>query len=99
MTPIAAVIMWGASFATIHNCPQADICVTVHNRLSASPDHYEGELSRDGFTAWLIVEMGDGDEPDHATVTVPRGYTVFPSGATIPEGESVTFEIFLPVMG
>lgn len=46
MTPIAAVIMWGASFATIHNCPQADICVTVYNRLSASPDHYEGELSR-----------------------------------------------------
>ena len=100
---ILATFTWGAnplSSATLHLCDEADACVTVTNTLTTmTAETVEAELAADGFVVWMIYTHGGYTDPDHVTITAPRGFTVEPSDATLAEGESVTFRIFLPAMG
>lgn len=90
---------WGGSSALLHPCRAADACVTVHNELSATPDIVAVILDYHGFAVELIVVMGDGAEPDRATLRAPVGWLVMPKWADVPEGGAVTFQLFAPMVG
>lgn len=90
---------WGASSATLSRCHEADACVTVINRLSASPDIAAATLDLDGLSVEVIAVMGAGAEPDRITITPPRGWLVMPPWADVAEDGAVVFTLFAPMVG
>ena len=93
------VITWGGSSAALGACAEADACVTVINRLTASPALFAGELSAGGLRVEVEVVMGDGKEPDFVRVTPPRGWIVLPPTADVPEDGVAVFRLFAPEIG
>lgn len=93
------VAFWGASSARLEPCHAADACVTVINRLSASPDLVAVILDRDGLAVEVIAVMGAGAEPDRVTITPPVGWLVMPPWADVAEDAAVVFQLFAPMVG
>ena len=93
------VLRWGASSATLMPCHEADACVVVLNRLSASPALLYGTLSEGGLAIGVEGVMGDGEEPDLIKIVPCLGCRVEPPQADIPEDGMQVFCIFFPLLG
>lgn len=93
------VLRWGASSATLMPCHEADACVVVLNRLSASPALLYGVVSEGGLVIGIEGVMGVGEEPDFIRIEPCLGCRVEPPSADIPEDGMQVFRIFFPLLG
>ena len=93
------VLHWGASSASLVPCHEADACVIVINRLSASPALVYGTLSDEAVVIGIEGVMGRGAEPDFIKIEPCLGCRVEPPQADIPEDGAQVFRIYFPLLG
>ena len=96
-SPLAAEsrVAWGSgstgpSVAELARC-EAEDCWTVRvspTLITVGTSRPSVALDAAGFAVVVLVEEGNGQQPDTFTVIPPPGYTAEPASVTVPEGEA-----------